>query len=155
MRLLILSNFFYRASGQYRRLVEIFTVGILIFAFHQQPRVGVVLTFYFYDMVGAFQLFAIQHCFNVAFGQHLLQYLFAFLRIVRSFCQKSAGIPNHDGAAAILPFWNSTFKVDVVHRMILHMHGQTFYRCICRRAFGNRPAYQCTINFKAVVIVQA
>src|ERR1700677_4949833 len=63
-------------------------------------------------------------------------------------------IPNHYGAAAILPFWNRPFKASIFDWMIFHLYCQSLVSRKITRSLGNRPAFQHAMPAQPEVIMQ-
>jgi hypothetical protein len=63
-------------------------------------------------------------------------------------------IPDNDRTGAVLAFRDGTLERAIVGRMILHMNRETLFPGDETGAFGNCPALQRAIEFKAQVIVQ-
>ncbi len=51
-------------------------------------------------------------------------------------------IPYHNSSCAIVSFWNGTFKMDIVQRMIFGFYGKTFNLGIFYRFFRDCPTHK-------------
>src|SRR5689334_8610409 len=64
-------------------------------------------------------------------------------------------IPNDHLARAVFAFWNPSFELRVLNRMILDFDRQPFIRRIERRSFRNCPTLEHAVQFQPKVIVQS
>ena len=68
---------------------------------------------------------------------------------------KSAAVPDHHRAGAVVAFGDGALEAAVVQRMVFGLHGQALVGGIERRPLGHGPGYQHAADFEAKVIVQA
>jgi len=59
-----------------------------------------------------------------------------------------AAIPDHHGAAAVLAFWNGTFKVPVIQRMIFDLDCEALVVGVEGRALGDGPGFEDPVQFE-------
>src|SRR4051794_41062229 len=67
----------------------------------------------------------------------------------------TAAVPDHHGAAAILPLRNGPFECVVFDRMIFHVDRKAFVARNKARTTGNRPALHHAVEFEPQVVMQA
>src|SRR5262249_57666756 len=66
----------------------------------------------------------------------------------------AAAIPNHDGAAAILPLRDGSLEGVVFDRMIFHMDSKALLVRNEARAAGDRPALHHPVELEPQIIMQ-
>src|SRR4051812_29473699 len=64
-------------------------------------------------------------------------------------------VPEQHASGTIIPCWDGAFKVAILNRMILNMHGQALLFGIQSRAFGHGPGLQHAAHFQPQIVVQA
>ena len=65
-----------------------------------------------------------------------------------------ASVPEHHGAAAILPFRDCALEIAVVEGVILDLHGQTPIARVKRWPLGDRPGLEDPVIFEAQIKMQ-
>ncbi|MGY4356834.1 hypothetical protein ACVW0J_003327 [Bradyrhizobium sp. i1.7.7] len=66
-----------------------------------------------------------------------------------------AAVPEHDRAAAILPFRNRAFEIAIVERMVLDLDRQPLVMRIERGSLGDRPRLEHAVELEPQIIVQS
>ena len=67
----------------------------------------------------------------------------------------TAAIPDHDGAAAVLPLRNGPFECVVLDRMIFHVDREALLARNKTRTAGDRPALHHAVELEPQVVMQA
>src|ERR1700721_300646 len=65
-----------------------------------------------------------------------------------------AAIPNHHGAAAVLPLRNGPFEVAVIQRMVFDLDREPLFRRVEGRALCNCPGLENTVELEPKVVMQ-
>src|SRR6516225_7488149 len=98
-----------------------------------------------HEMPSPMQLLALQ-------GEGEMTFLVAHVRVALRV--PAAAIPNHDGAAAILPLRDGSLEGVVFDRMIFHMDGKALLVRNEARAAGDRPALHHPVELEPQIIMQ-
>src|SRR5262245_49968980 len=98
-----------------------------------------------HEMPSPMQLLAVQ-------GESEMTFLVARVRVALRV--PAAAIPNHDGAAAILPLRDGSLEGVVFDRMIFHVDGKALLVRNETRAAGDRPALHHPVELEPQVIMQ-
>lgn len=84
-------------------------------------------------------------------GQVKLAFSISAIRIL---AVPIAAIPNHHGAAAVLPLRNGPFEVAVIQRIVLDLDREPLVRRIEGRALCNCPGFENTVKLEPKVVMQ-
>src|SRR5215470_19209176 len=148
------SDFGDRAAADHRQRLVLENVRItpaarfLVLRFDQKPW---LLFFpgpavHAHEMPSPMQLLALQ-------GEGEMTFLVAHVRVALRV--PAAAIPNHDGAAAILPLRDGSLEGVVFDRMIFHVDCKALLARHETRAAGDRPALHHPVELEPQVIMQA
>ena len=66
-----------------------------------------------------------------------------------------AAVPDHHGAAAVLPFRDDSLERGVFNRMILDFNGEMFFALSPRQTFRHRPRFQDAIHLETEIVMQS
>src|SRR4029077_4795077 len=66
-----------------------------------------------------------------------------------------APVPDDNLAPAAFTARDPAFEVEVLDRMILDVHAESFHRWVERRTLRDRPTYEHAIHLEPEVVVQA
>ena len=139
-----------RASGQHAARV-IFHVptglGVRVLLFDEQPFVALAAIAHPHQREFAFELFAMHPELEIAALD-----LCGSGRVAEQLVR--AAVPQHNASAAVFALGNVAFKIPVVERMILDVHGQVLRQRLQAGAFRHGPGFQSPVHFEAEIIME-